>query len=165
MRDDEFAMLVNDLRDIAIQYHDAGQLRERIRNRLVTALRCEDAASPAALTDERIEAIWDSTQTAETGEEMRRRFARALLAASPADQVGWIPVSERLPDEAGEYLVYRPDAHRKPAADPNTCIREYTPSRRPTADGWGGAHRVTHWMPLPSAPMSATPPEEGKQNG
>jgi len=35
MKDHEIAKLVNDLRDIAVQFHDSGCLRETIRRRLV----------------------------------------------------------------------------------------------------------------------------------
>ena len=46
-------------------------------------------ASPAALTDEHISAMWASHALGAGNEnEHVRRFARAMLAASPADQVG-----------------------------------------------------------------------------
>lgn len=52
------------------------------------------AASPAALTDSKIEGIWMTLDRSGSNDysqpdwerEMRRRFARALLAASPAGQ-------------------------------------------------------------------------------
>lgn len=91
-------------------------------------------------------------------------FARALLAASPDDQVApWISVDARLPAAAGEYLAYRPGAHHLPAADPNTCIRSYTPGKNPPGDRWGGAHRVSHWMPLPAKPGASVAKGEGKR--
>lgn len=77
-------------------------------------------------------------------------YAAPQPAALPE---GWVPVSERLPEASGDYLVYRPDAHRMPAADPTVCIRYYTPGANRGNDCWRGAHRVTHWMPLPSAPQ------------
>lgn len=47
----------------------------------------------------------------------------------------WIPVSERLPDEDGEYVVMFPDGHCE-------------------VDTWRGnwfgyPYQITHWMPIP----------------
>jgi hypothetical protein len=39
LKDHEIALLVNDLRDIAIKYHDTQQLRERISDVIVKALK------------------------------------------------------------------------------------------------------------------------------
>lgn len=71
--------------------------RHDVRSRIVYAAPAP--ASPAALTDEQIEAIWQATPTegihyiyGEPAKELRIRFARAILAASPADQVDFNPV-------------------------------------------------------------------------
>lgn len=42
MKDHEIAKLVNDLRDVALKYHDAQQLRERIADIILPVLKCPD---------------------------------------------------------------------------------------------------------------------------
>lgn len=81
------------------------------------------------------------------------------------DRLHWIPVTERLPEEAGQYLVsvYQPDdenaegyslvvpAWYNPKAFPFTTIGwtllnewyDLTPRLR---------ENITHWMPLPQPP-------------
>ena len=59
----------------------------------------------------------------------------------------WIPVSERLPDRVGDYLVRISDELR-----PNRSIKilPYFPSQ-----GWMSESKqfpVTHWIPLPALP-------------
>lgn len=48
-------------------------------------------------------------------------FARAIerqtRAALAATQAGWISVKDRLPDEPGDYLLFRPTAHLPPASN------------------------------------------------
>jgi hypothetical protein len=73
----------------------------------------------------------------------------AWLSRSHDQREGWISVEERLPDERGTYIVFRPDAHHRPACDPNVSIRGYH------GDGvFDGAHQVTHWQELPAAPKT-----------
>ena len=63
----------------------------------------------------------------------------------------WISVSERLPDDSGLVILYRPTAHIAPALDANVTIKPYSKTL-----GFGGCHEVTHWQPLPP------PPEQDK---
>lgn len=64
----------------------------------------------------------------------------------------WIDVAVELPGMDTQVLAYRPRAGDAPSWDLIIKILEFM------RDGWGGAHNVTHWMPLPAAP--ALPPRE-----
>jgi len=59
------------------------------------------------------------------------------------EQVRWVPVSERLPDDHGFFIAITGSGHR--------CLLGYN-----TTHGWqwdGSA--VTHWMPLPPPPTES----------
>lgn len=62
---------------------------------------------------------------------------------------GWIPVSERLPEEGGRYWCY--------VEEQNSLGKShYQWNCSWNGEIWGGAMmhgRVTHWMPLPAAPQ------------
>ena len=57
----------------------------------------------------------------------------------------WISVDERLPEETGDYLVYRLTGTMRKTRFIRT---------RDTTGYWGGhlACDITHWMPLPPSP-------------
>lgn len=64
----------------------------------------------------------------------------------------WIPVTERLPAEQGDYLCFLASGERitlrfKPETDPRLG-----PMARSWQGNYGCYHNVTHWMPLPDAP-------------
>jgi hypothetical protein len=70
----------------------------------------------------------------------------------PDKNVGtWIPVSERLPDTFGTFLVAVRIPTRKrtysDSADFDPFTKKWTPSLF-----WGKGMNVTHWMPLPEPP-------------
>jgi hypothetical protein len=54
----------------------------------------------------------------------------------------WIPVTERLPEEAGCYLVAVKNDHK----------RRYSKTAWFSHDSWFARQDVTHWMPLPEPP-------------
>ena len=61
-----------------------------------------------------------------------------------ADAMKWIPVTERLPEEDGWYLVYRGEYG-------GICIVHYKVLK--TKGKWMCKwEEVTHWMPLPEPP-------------
>ncbi|HHK9580528.1 TPA: DUF551 domain-containing protein [Citrobacter braakii] len=103
-----------------------------------------------------------------TREEYRRRFMMednfddtyrggwnacraAMLQASnsPVTQDGWIPVSERIPDNTEFVLCIEKRAGYGTYGQPFVCWHD--------GDGWVGKTNyrplVTHWMPLPAAPQ------------
>ena len=110
MKDHQIRELVNELRDIAIEYHGTQQLRERIARTVRAAML---QAGNSAVTPD-----------------------------------GWIPVSERMPEESGRYWCY--------VEEQNSLGK----SHYQWNCSWNGevwsekalTGRVTHWMPLPAAP-------------
>ena len=63
----------------------------------------------------------------------------------------WIPVTERLPDTFGTFIVAVRIPTRKrtysDSADFDPFAKKWTPSLY-----WGKGMNVTHWMPLPEPP-------------
>ena len=101
--------LVNELRNVAIEYHGTKQLRERIA-----------------------------------------RTVRAAMLQGAGSVQGWIPCSERVPEEIGRYWCY--------VEEQNSLGKShYQWNCSWNGDRWwvesenGG--RVTHWMPLQAAPQ------------
>ncbi len=131
MKDHEIRELVNQLRDIAIEYHGTQQLRERIARAVRAAML---AAAP--------------------------HDTPALNSVQSVDHVsdGWIPVSERMPPSRHEVLVGRwwgetPRWCCKWA----TYIPGHPDAQ---SSGWlipGASWTPTHWMPLPAAPQEVKP--------
>ncbi|HDU2678469.1 TPA: DUF551 domain-containing protein, partial [Klebsiella pneumoniae] len=75
---------------------------------------------------------------------------KLYLHAQPAPVVsGWIPVSERLPEEGGRYWCY--------VEEQNSLGKSHYQWNCSWNEGaWSDkalAGRVTHWMPLPAAPQ------------
>ena len=72
-----------------------------------------------------------------------------------ADATKWIPVSERLPEEDGRYLVLTP-GYILGGDDYNVWLIWYRPQGGfyDIDPQWGDMPMddVTHWMPLPEAP-------------
>ena len=66
----------------------------------------------------------------------------------------WIPVTERLPEEEGWYLVYTtPNREHKSINKAMFCKGYAWGNFEPYWCGAGGHWaNVTHWMPLPEAP-------------
>lgn len=60
----------------------------------------------------------------------------------PAQNQGWIPVSERMPEDEGQYyLTY---------SEGDGVCRSYF------FDGYFADQYITHWMPLPAAPQEVS---------
>lgn len=81
------------------------------------------------------------------------RAAMLQSGNSPAQNPGWIPVSERLPEVGGRYWCY--------VEEQNSLGKShYQWNCSWNGEIWGGAMmygRVTHWMPLPAAPQEVKP--------
>ena len=69
----------------------------------------------------------------------------------------WIPVTERLPEEEGWYLVYTtPNRDHKSINKAMFCKGYAWGNFEPYWRGAGGHWaNVTHWMPLPEQPEEA----------
>ncbi|HBY9758602.1 TPA: DUF551 domain-containing protein [Klebsiella pneumoniae] len=74
----------------------------------------------------------------------------ALNSLQSVDSVtgGWIPVSERMPEAEGHYLVWA-NASRIDGYCDHLAIATYQGGEWSNEFNW----LVTHWMPLPAAPQ------------
>lgn len=91
-------------------------------------------------------------------EELRNDFAYAFHCMDLCSEYRWIPCSERLPEEDGEYLaLIDGTAHRIHFA-PNYKQFGYWNMTWDIATlaavdtEWDAFETVTHWMPLPEPP-------------
>ena len=83
---------------------------------------------------------WDLFTDGEAG---KKQIADHLIANGVTIQK-WIPVSERLPEESGEYLTYCGEYD-------GICVIYYEILK--TKNKWITKWKeVTHWMPLPEPP-------------
>ncbi|WP_227643059.1 DUF551 domain-containing protein [Klebsiella pneumoniae] len=187
MKDHEIRELVNQLRDVAIKYHGAGQLREQIARTVRAAMlqagtltnegtSLQDNHSvddtekvnsplipngyvmvPKEMTDEIGEAI---AMQANCCGGIALDIYDAMLAAAPHDTPalnspqsvdsvtgGWIPVSERMPEAEGHYLVWA-NASRIDGYCNHLAMATYQGGEWSNEFNW----LVTHWMPLPAGP-------------
>lgn len=108
MKDHEIRELVNQLRDVAIKYHGAGQLREQIA-RVVRAHMLQAGNSPVI--------------------------------------PGWIPVSERMPEDRISVILWD--------AEIGEVTSGHYSHKTQTFYHCGDAieNEITHWMPPPCAPQ------------
>lgn len=192
MKEHEIRELVNQLRDIAIKYHAAGQLREQIASAIRSAMLQADntpvigidlASGPDRSVEVRYVAppgyvmvpkepteammlhnsgcqhhAWDDPDCAMR--QTRRLIWSHMLAAAPQESINaliplvsrneqggdrWIPVSDRMPEDAQWCLVNTEYGYHV------QCWSK--------GQGWLGDEcsipncDVTHWMPLPAAPQ------------
>ncbi|MDU4425294.1 MAG: DUF551 domain-containing protein [Raoultella sp.] len=162
MKDHEIRELVNQLRDIAIEYHGTGQLREKIA-RVVRSAMLQAGYSPVIpngyvmVPKEPTEAMmlhksgcqhhaWDDPDCAMR--QTRRLIWSHMLAAAPQlpgsepatvpDR--WIPVSERMPDDDVSVLTF------------DGMYRRVHHAMYGHWQCWN-SEKITHWMPLPAAPQ------------
>ncbi len=171
MQDHQIRELVNQLRDIAVKYHAAGQLREQIA-RVIRAAMLQAGNSPVIPdgwtgNDKANAALMmlDRIETVDPVDDDRidgiKRIVRELAAApqspgsEPATVPGkWIPVSEQMPPSRHEVLVGRWWGEK-----PRWCCKwaTYIPGHPDAqSSGWlipGASWTPTHWMPLPAGPQ------------
>ena len=78
------------------------------------------------------------------GVDCRKYLQADHLIANGVTVQEWIPVSERLPKESGEYIVYCGEYD-------GICVLYYEILK--TKGKWGTKWKeITHWMPLPEPP-------------
>ncbi|WP_445439701.1 DUF551 domain-containing protein [Citrobacter freundii] len=180
MKDHQIRELVNELRDIAIEYHGTQQLRERIVRAVRAAMlqagnhteQHLDMVDHSGYANEKVDCRltfdqWLSQQNepidVDCGCVTTEAFYHWLRVAyeagnSPVTPDCWIPVSERMPDDDDfVYIWPRPDFGIE------LHVGQYCECH-PKGDGWYAQvyeqnygiewHPiiVTHWMPLPAAP-------------
>ena len=76
------------------------------------------------------------------------------LTPEEVQQMRWIPVEERMPDAAGEYLVVYHPCHWDSVSE-KICVG-IDSFRGKTAWAKKKYQRVTHWTPLPKPPKEVT---------
>jgi hypothetical protein len=114
------------------------ELHDKWRNRTGKGMMLSRAGITYAMSEPEIDALLDEID--------RLQNENTLLTAELNDynrlleQTRWIPVSERLPDNDGEYLTY--------GIWGEMIVGEYIAFSIPD---WG-VQEVTHWMPLPELP-------------
>ncbi|EAB4496575.1 DUF551 domain-containing protein [Salmonella enterica] len=186
MKENQIRELVNELSDIAIEYHGTQQLRERIARTVRAALHhdLEKLNQPVSQTyelpqtqfeqvadlyalcwqsgevvtytpDPEKATIWLNNYSGTCVQEYVKleRLQEALAGNSPAIPDGWIPVSERMPENkpgSYEYIVFESlnnRAHHDYWNVPDGSCDDFSPF-------WNHYGKyVTHWMPLPAAPQ------------
>ena len=162
MKDHEIRELVNQLRDVAIKYHGAGQLREQIA-RVVRAHMLQAGNSPVIPdgyvmvpkepTKEMIDAGW--LHFMGTKKPSSKGTYKAMLAAAPQPQnspqnipeiiPGWIPVSERMPEDRTQVILWD--------AEIGEVTSGHYSHKTHTFYHCGDAieNEITHWMEPPAA--------------
>jgi hypothetical protein len=81
----------------------------------------------------------------------REEFFADFIAGYDVTVQEWIPVTERLPDEKGEYLVAFHPCWWDDVREAKTVVGTDT-FRGKTTWAKKKFQRVTHWMPLPEPP-------------
>ncbi|EBC4651426.1 DUF551 domain-containing protein [Salmonella enterica] len=180
MKENQIRELVNDLRDIAVEYHGTQQLRERIARTVRAALL--QGSQPVSNHDElpyaQVKAvadlyalcwqsgevvtytpapekatIWLNNYSGTCVQEYVKleRLQEALAGNSPVTPDGWISCSERMPEDEQEVIVHNKLGYR--------YVSYFDEHSGLFFDMRGGNQMnciehilVTHWMPLPAAP-------------
>ena len=153
MQDRQIRELVNQLRDIAVKYHAAGQLREQIA-RVIRAAMLQ-AGNSQVIPDGYVMVPKEPTeQMYDAGDRQMatKQVWDAMLAAAPQQHnapqnipeiiPGWIPVSERMPESNGVYFGW--DGKR--VLEVNCFFGGFSANQFIHGE-------ITHWMPLPAAPQ------------
>ncbi|WP_407302277.1 DUF551 domain-containing protein [Klebsiella quasipneumoniae] len=170
MKDHEIRELVNQLRDIAIEYHGTAQLREKIA-RVVRSAMLQAGYSPVipngyvmvpkeptpeilATITEAIRAMRGSAATYARVLEAAPHDTPALNSVQSVVTVPgkWIPVSERMPDDEQEVLTINKMGHRFVSFFDKHSGLFFDRLDAPAACCIEHV-LVTHWMPLPAAPQ------------
>lgn len=150
MKENQIRELVNELRDIAIEYHGTQQLRERIARTVRAAIiQAGNSPSKCSLRDG-IEAIRNSGIPV----DVDKIQSECEAGNSPVIPDGWISCSERMPNDK-DYVWCWGKSYGWTECD--TFEGYYDWSRNKwwtvTDDGEEPASKVTHWMPLPEPPQ------------
>lgn len=138
MKDHQIRELVNELRDIAIEYHGTHQLRERIARTVRAAMQ----------------SFGNSEQLDEAGSwnnHMNTPTARA--GNSPVTPDGWIPLSERMPEVGVKVLCFPVEDEPIHAVfNGQLWLQDVSWSNSDEPIDNAITCNVTHWIPLPAAP-------------
>ena len=99
-----------------------------------------------------LELIDDALQRKEgTARVVGKRYVNTIanhLIAHGVTVQEWIPVTERLPEESGMYIITANDGH----AQRVSFVQWQKKNRIWNLTGARSYWRVTHWMPMPQPP-------------
>ncbi|WP_433670438.1 hypothetical protein [Klebsiella michiganensis] len=134
MKDHEIRELVNQLRDVAIKYHGAGQLREQIARTVRAAIlqaQSDDDGEPT--DDERIMAIEGIHNCERCGDEGWvvgemgiTRCACGQAGNSPVIPEGWQVEAEKMAEMYGMSFVLFRHGEAPQCADPTKVVISFT---------------------------------------
>ena len=166
MQDHQIRELVNQLRDIAVKYHAAGQLREQIA-RVIRAAMLQAGNSPVIPdgwtgNDKANAALMmlDRIETVDPVDDDRidgiKCIVRELASATQPQNAprnipeiisGWIPVSEQMPEDRTQVILWD--------AEIGEVTSGHYSHKTHTFYHCGDAieNEITHWMPLPAGPQ------------
>lgn len=113
---------------------------KRLRNCATRSAPCKtcDLYGDVCCTDTLMKQAADAIEDLSEQLENETEYATALNSYLPQ----WIPVTERLPEEDGCYLVAVKNDHQ----------RRYSKTAWFSHDSWFARQDVTHWMRLPEPP-------------
>lgn len=169
MKENQIRELVNELRDIAIEYHGTQQLRERIARTVRAAMlqgvepvsNCDELAlyylqgqkdglewaAQLAEANHPLTGDWLYDDPLELAKAIRKGpDMPGFAGSSPVTPDGWISCSERMPAQDDWVLIYSKYGEYLAGQVQGKYVE--------LNDGtlsWLGA--ALHWMPLPAAPQ------------
>ena len=136
-------------------YYDADKWREAITviSKWLKQEPCEDAVRRQAVlnTLDKMDKALDDDRTVESYKELLTECYKDLTPVMPKEKTKWIPVSERLPEESGKYLVTFGGTYLIGIDFYNTeeDTREFFEEPEEYI-GWN-SDNVIAWMPLPES--------------
>ncbi|MFV9412235.1 DUF551 domain-containing protein [Klebsiella oxytoca] len=171
MKDHEIRELVNQLRDIAIKYHGAGQLREQIARAVRPAMlqagnspvipegwTGNDKANAALMMLDRIETVDSVDDDRIDGIKRIVRDLAATPTGIPIISDTWIPVGERIPEVGVKVLAFPVEDEPIHAIfNGQLWLQDISWSSSDEPIDNVIPRNVTHWMPLPAAPQEPKP--------
>ena len=139
MKDHQIRDLVNELRDIAVEYYGTQQLRERIAKTVRAAML--QGAEPVT-TAYKLRYAVETIRNSGIEINAEKIFAERDALNSPVIPDGWVACSERMPETMVSVLVTGTWFHHSVAFwdGLSWCDLDFE-------------QPVTHWMPLPAAPQ------------
>lgn len=95
-------------------------------------------------------------------ETLYRKLCELEIEIGKTPGIGWIPVTDRLPDTFGEFIVCVQNADGRRHSD----YADFDPYAKKWKTGFfcGEHDKVTHWMPLPEPPSESTVTVEDECN-
>lgn len=94
----------------------------------------------------------DATYAQQLGKEAEHLISNGVTFAKNTNVPSWIPVTERLPNKDGSYLIRTKSGAvftAKFYSEKTFPPTRYRPTEYKRTAQWSGNRKVTEWMPLP----------------